>query len=149
MQSISGGRQRRSDAYLEQPSTNARLESNDYFGETPDLVHGDTTPSCNGTPGTGIPTIEESQPGDEIQDNNIVATNALNNISASTNLQQVPDLTPFPLSGLTVYIIHIKEEMSDGPPPGDRILEQLRAHGENARLGCEFYVPKRGEGIWI
>lgn len=136
MQSISGGRQRRSDAYLEQPSTNSRLERNDYFCETPDLAHGGVTPSCNGTPGTGDP------------DNDKIATNSLNN-SNTTNIQPWPDLSPFPLSGLSVYIIHIKEEMSDGPPPRDRILEQLRAHGEDARLGCKFYVPKRGEGIWI
>lgn len=54
-----------------------------------------------------------------------------------------------PLAGLSVYIIHIKEDLTDGPPPGDRILQELRDRGEAAKLGCEFHVPKRGEGIWI
>lgn len=57
--------------------------------------------------------------------------------------------TPLPLAGLSVYIIHVKDTLTDGPPPGNRILQELRCQGEAAGLGCEFYVPKSGEGIWI
>lgn len=57
--------------------------------------------------------------------------------------------TPLPLAGLSVYIIHIKETLTDGPPPGNRILQELRTQGEAAGLGCEFYVPMSGEGVWI
>lgn len=57
--------------------------------------------------------------------------------------------SPAPLAGLTVYIIHIKDTFSDGPHPSEQILQELRAHSEAAGLGCRFYVPKQGEGIWI
>ncbi|KAJ5819267.1 hypothetical protein N7474_004858 [Penicillium riverlandense] len=59
------------------------------------------------------------------------------------------DSTPLPLAGLSVYIIHIKEHLTDGPPPGDQILRELRAHGEAASLGCEFFIPDPLQGIWI
>jgi cAMP phosphodiesterase len=54
-----------------------------------------------------------------------------------------------PLAGLSVYIIHIKDCFVDGPARGDRILQELRTQGKEAGLGCEFYVPGAGEGIWI
>ncbi|KAJ5676752.1 Cyclic-AMP phosphodiesterase class-II [Penicillium maclennaniae] len=56
---------------------------------------------------------------------------------------------PLPLAGLSVYIIHIKENMTDGPPIRDQILEELQAHGKEAHLGCEFFMPDLTEGIWI
>lgn len=56
---------------------------------------------------------------------------------------------PLPLAGLSVYIIHIKEYLTDGPPPGERILQELRAHGEESHLGCEFFIPPPSEGIFI
>ena len=56
---------------------------------------------------------------------------------------------PLPLAGLSVYIIHIKESLTDGPPPGERIIQELREHSEAARLGCEFFLPNPAEGIWI
>lgn len=59
------------------------------------------------------------------------------------------EATRLPLAGLSVYIIHVKDTLTDGPPPGNRILQELRTQGEAAGLGCEFYVPKSGEGVWI
>jgi hypothetical protein len=59
------------------------------------------------------------------------------------------DTKPLPLEGLKVYIIHIKENLTDGPPPGDQILKELKEHGEAAHLGCEFFIPNPVEGIWI
>lgn len=59
------------------------------------------------------------------------------------------DADPLPLTGMTVYIIHIKETLTDGPAPGERILRELRAHAEEAHLGCEFVIPTPAEGIWI
>ena len=56
---------------------------------------------------------------------------------------------PPPLTGLSVYIIHVKGTLTDGPPPAGRILRELRAHGERAGLGCEFHIPAAGEGIWV
>ncbi|PWY84140.1 camp-specific phosphodiesterase [Aspergillus eucalypticola CBS 122712] len=54
-----------------------------------------------------------------------------------------------PLTGLLVYIIHIKDDMNDGPPPQERILQELKAQGQAAGLGCEFRVPTRGESVLI
>ena len=59
------------------------------------------------------------------------------------------DADPLPLVGVSIYIIHIKEHLTDGPPPGERILQELRAHGEEAHLGCEFIIPNMSEGIFI
>lgn len=59
------------------------------------------------------------------------------------------DSTPLPLTGLRIYIIHIKETLDDGPHPGVQILKELRAHGEAAHLGCEFFIPNPAEEIWI
>ncbi|KAL1963626.1 hypothetical protein VTN77DRAFT_7947 [Rasamsonia byssochlamydoides] len=59
------------------------------------------------------------------------------------------DLGRPPLAGLSVYIIHIKDTLTDGPHPGEQILQELRTQSEEAGLGCEFFVPKQGEGIWI
>lgn len=55
----------------------------------------------------------------------------------------------YPLAGLSVYIIHIKDPLTDGPPAGDQILQELKTQGEAARLGCEFCLPDPSEGIWI
>lgn len=59
------------------------------------------------------------------------------------------DTKPLPLEGLKVYIIHIKENLTDGPPPGEQILKELKEHGLKAHLGCEFFLPDPTEGIWI
>lgn len=66
-----------------------------------------------------------------------------------TNPSRWADADPLPLAGLTVYIIHIKESLADGPAPGERILRELRAHSEGAHLGCEFVLPNPDKGIWI
>ncbi|KAG0158521.1 hypothetical protein PDIDSM_6036 [Penicillium digitatum] len=59
------------------------------------------------------------------------------------------DDTALPLEGLKVYIIHIKENLTDGPHPGEQILRELQDHGEAAHLGCEFFIPNPLEGILI
>lgn len=59
------------------------------------------------------------------------------------------DPNSFPLVGIDVYIIHIKDNLADGPPPGDQILQELNTQGEYAKLGCKFHIPEPGEGIWI
>lgn len=56
---------------------------------------------------------------------------------------------PPPLAGFKVVIIHVKDTLTDGPHPSERILEELRAQSDEAGLGCEFHVPFQGEGILI
>ncbi|KAJ5488229.1 Cyclic-AMP phosphodiesterase class-II [Penicillium expansum] len=69
----------------------------------------------------------------------------LGNLDSETGV----DSTAPPLEGLKVYIIHIKENLTDGPHPGEQILRELQDHGEAANLGCEFFIPNPLEGIWI
>ncbi|KAL4809173.1 cAMP phosphodiesterases class-II-domain-containing protein [Aspergillus unguis] len=54
-----------------------------------------------------------------------------------------------PLFGLKVYIIHVKDNMTDGPDPRDTILEELRVLERVHGIGCEFHVTRRGESIYI
>lgn len=59
------------------------------------------------------------------------------------------DPSPLRLVGLSIFIIHIKESVTDGPHPDDQILRELRTQAEGARLGCDFHISSAGEGIWI
>ncbi|EER38179.1 cAMP-specific phosphodiesterase [Histoplasma capsulatum H143] len=54
-----------------------------------------------------------------------------------------------PLDGLQVYIIHVKDALADGASPREVILKELRAHNEDAALGCEFFAPLSGEDVFI
>lgn len=137
---------RRSEPYPYFPGRQTRVDSGEVWGEMPDLV---PIPESNGQPASpnfnassldgidGNPTSEPMQ----------VQFSIDNNPPDDENLPWA-GLNP-PLAGLSVYIIHIKEDLTDGPPPGDRILQELRDRGEAAQLGCEFHITKRGEGIWI
>ena len=54
-----------------------------------------------------------------------------------------------PLRGLKVVIIHVKDDMADGPPVGRTILAELLAHEARLAavgrpLGCEFIVSRSG-----
>jgi hypothetical protein len=65
------------------------------------------------------------------------------------NIVSWADADPLPLTGLSVYVIHIKENLTDGPPPGEQILRELQEHAQEAHLGCEFFLPNPTEGIWV
>jgi cAMP phosphodiesterase len=66
-----------------------------------------------------------------------------------STMGSLPKKLDEPLKGLVVHIIHVKDTMMDGPPPGEIILEELRAQSEEAGLGVEFDVTSYGEGIWV
>ncbi|KAK0738626.1 cAMP phosphodiesterases class-II-domain-containing protein [Schizothecium vesticola] len=53
------------------------------------------------------------------------------------------------LRGVKVIVIHVKDKMNGGEPAGERILRQLRAHEEGARLGCEFVVAREGGSYYL
>ncbi|KAL1953998.1 hypothetical protein VTO42DRAFT_1853 [Malbranchea cinnamomea] len=59
------------------------------------------------------------------------------------------DLSSLPLAGFRVYIIHVKESLCDEANPRDKILQELRAHSEQAGLGCEFYAPQCGQWAFV
>ncbi|OJJ45597.1 hypothetical protein ASPZODRAFT_152642 [Penicilliopsis zonata CBS 506.65] len=113
-------------------NTNSHDTSQD---EPPDLVHDEQTPSLAEVVDGDSEEEEEEEEGKEGKE--------------GLRHTRWADLRRLPLTGLSVYIIHIKDGLTDGPPPGDRILQELREQGEAAGLGCEFFVPKGGEGIWI
>ena len=52
-----------------------------------------------------------------------------------------------PLEGLKVVIIHVKDNLKDGPTVGEVVLEQLREMEQGEGLGCEFSVARAGEGV--
>ncbi|KAL4751138.1 hypothetical protein BDW72DRAFT_193268 [Aspergillus terricola var. indicus] len=54
-----------------------------------------------------------------------------------------------PLAGLSVYVIHVKELLHDGPDPAAKILEELKEVESIRSLGCDFHIPKRGESIYL
>jgi cAMP phosphodiesterase len=59
-----------------------------------------------------------------------------------------------PLAGLTVVVIHVKDDMRDGPWVGDIILQELKGHeaqlsSQGKALGCEFTVSKSGESYYL
>ncbi|KAL4871277.1 cAMP phosphodiesterases class-II-domain-containing protein [Aspergillus spectabilis] len=54
-----------------------------------------------------------------------------------------------PLLGLSIFVIHVKEDMSDSPHPREKILEELKKLEELVGLGCEFHFPRRGESIFL
>ncbi|KAM0324306.1 hypothetical protein ACHAQA_008083 [Verticillium albo-atrum] len=53
-----------------------------------------------------------------------------------------------PLEGLKVVIIHVKDKL-DGVDPGAKILGELLAHEEDARLGVEFIMSAAGQSILV
>ncbi|RFU35736.1 hypothetical protein B7463_g594, partial [Scytalidium lignicola] len=55
----------------------------------------------------------------------------------------------FPLAGIKVVIIHVKDILDDGPPVGDVIINELNEYDEEARLGCEFILSRPGEDVYL
>ncbi|KAL2156572.1 hypothetical protein VTH82DRAFT_1317 [Thermothelomyces myriococcoides] len=53
------------------------------------------------------------------------------------------------LKGLRVVVIHVKETMADGPSAGSVILEELRAHEQEAGLGIEFSISEAGSQFFF
>ncbi|KAK5094361.1 3',5'-cyclic-nucleotide phosphodiesterase pde1 [Lithohypha guttulata] len=53
------------------------------------------------------------------------------------------------LSNLTVHIIHVKDTLTDGPGPGEIILEQLAERADEIGLQCGFHTTEFGESIWV
>jgi cAMP phosphodiesterase len=96
--------------------------------ETPTVV---TTSEEGKTTSTIAPDPCETPPPHE---NNNYEDN-----SESTSLGGLP------LSGLRVFIIHVKDCLSDSPGPREQILEELRTQSAEAGLGCEFDAPLSGE----
>ena len=53
------------------------------------------------------------------------------------------------LKGVRVIVIHVKDNLKDGPNVGDTILSQLEAYENDAQLGCVFEISKAGTSVWL
>lgn len=62
---------------------------------------------------------------------------------------QEREQTPYPLRGLKVVIIHVKDKMTDGPKTGEIILRELKSYEEDTKLGCEFLISRPGESLYF
>ncbi|KAK2743800.1 3',5'-cyclic-nucleotide phosphodiesterase pde1 [Myotisia sp. PD_48] len=54
-----------------------------------------------------------------------------------------------PLRGLSVYIIHVKDTLTDEGSPRDQIVLELTQLAGEAGLGCEFHAPLSGEDVFV
>ena len=59
------------------------------------------------------------------------------------------ETAPFPLKGLKVVLIHLKEKLDDGPHIGQIILDELLERESEAQLGCEFIVSHSGQSLYL
>ena len=53
------------------------------------------------------------------------------------------------LEGVRVVVIHVKDNLKDGPNVGDTILAQLEAYERDAGLGVAFEISKAGTSVWL
>lgn len=59
------------------------------------------------------------------------------------------DISQKPLKGLKIVVIHIKERLADGPSAAESIMEQIRAHEEEEKLGCDFILAESGMSVYL
>lgn len=69
--------------------------------------------------------------------------------SITEGIEEVPMLREKPLEGLQIVIIHVKDNLKDGPDVGETILSQLREKAEEVHLGCTFSISRPGTSIWL
>jgi len=60
-----------------------------------------------------------------------------------------PAAAAFPLQGIKVVIIHMKDTLRDGPEVGETILAQLEDYEREVALGCTFIISKAGTSVWL
>lgn len=58
-----------------------------------------------------------------------------------------PDVVPFPLKGLKVVVIHVKEKLEEEEVVGETILKELLEYEEVEQLGCEFVISEPGMSV--
>jgi 3',5'-cyclic-nucleotide phosphodiesterase len=56
---------------------------------------------------------------------------------------------PFPLKGLKVVVIHMKDKLNDGPAIGEILLGELEEYEKEAQLGCEYVISSAGAHMYF
>ncbi|KAB5516946.1 hypothetical protein GE09DRAFT_1231083 [Coniochaeta sp. 2T2.1] len=97
------------------------------------------------TPHLATPTAELS-----LADTEMLAPETPSSIPASVTPSVTPaPAAPFPLKGLKVVLIHLKEKLNDGPSIGDIIKRELDEYEAEAQLGCDFVISRSGESMFF
>ncbi|MCJ1435636.1 3',5'-cyclic-nucleotide phosphodiesterase pde1 [Xylographa pallens] len=81
--------------------------------------------------------------------NHKVATLTPHPLPVPETQAEVKPFGPKALEGVKIVIIHVKDTLRDGPPPGEIILTQLIEWEKEAGLGCDFVLSKAGGEIWV
>lgn len=96
--------------------------------------------SASGTSDYGFDTPYNLTPAAEL------SVKDLDRATTSTTLTELQS-TNNALRNLKVVVIHVKEKLDGGPPAGEKILEELLEHEEEAQLGCEFVISRSGQSF--
>ncbi|KAH9222702.1 cAMP phosphodiesterases class-II-domain-containing protein [Leptodontidium sp. 2 PMI_412] len=103
-----------------------------------------------GSPPTGIAyPIMKRTPGYTRRRNAISSTSGDGPPPVNTEEPVVVRKSFRPLKGLKVVIIHVKENLDDGPPATDIIRGELLKLEEEAGLGCEIIVSHPGQSFYF
>ena len=54
-----------------------------------------------------------------------------------------------PLKGVKIVVIHVKDNLDDGPDTGEVILGELQQYEEEEPTGCEFVIARTGEVVYL
>ncbi|MCJ1284812.1 hypothetical protein MMC26_004149 [Xylographa opegraphella] len=81
--------------------------------------------------------------------NHRVVTTSSNSVPVLEVETQLTTNKPKALEGVKIVIIHVKDTLRDGTPPGEIILMQLIEWERKVGLGCEFVLSKAGGEIWV
>ncbi|EON97850.1 putative camp phosphodiesterase class-ii protein [Phaeoacremonium minimum UCRPA7] len=100
------------------------------------------------------PSIEEHMLGfDSPHIATPTAELSLREAELSSSIPSISDLVAAssgpPLKGLKVVVIHVKDKLIDGLQAGDKILEELKEHDEEAQLGCEWIISYPGQSLYF
>lgn len=139
----SGGRRKTSQAVADPSSMSLRAQSPSRIPQATKHVHFSGSGGSQATSPTS-PTLAHPS--------HLSLNSALHSQLESIEMSPVNGHADRPhdsLKGLTVYIIHVKDTLMDGPSPGEIIIEQLQEQAEAAGLECEFHVTDFGESIWV
>ncbi|KAI0847939.1 cAMP phosphodiesterases class-II-domain-containing protein [Daldinia vernicosa] len=91
------------------------------------------------------PKIIRSESSENIVSSHLTVPTAEMNLKDASILR-TPKM-PNALRGLTVVIIHTKENFDGKEPAGEKILREILAHEEKAKLGCQYILSRRGQSL--
>lgn len=70
-------------------------------------------------------------------------------VDAKLPLRSKGGKTGLPLKGVKIVIIHVKDNLDDGPYAGEVILKEMQEYEEEDPTGCEFVIAKTGEAVYL